>query len=73
MIRMSGNAACVTASTTEKLQGKGWAPLKKNSIPNLKKWDRNKWRTRCVYSPTDDTKGTNHSVELEESVGLKRN
>ncbi|MHA7647332.1 hypothetical protein [Nitrosopumilus sp. S4] len=75
MIRMSGDAACVTSTTAEKLQLKGWGIIEKqfSAESEITETELNEELDVSGESSTDDTKGTNHSVELKESVGLKGN
>ncbi len=59
MIRISGDAACVTPSTAEKLQMAGWGIIEKifTEEPEI----------------PEEKEGKDHSVELSESIGLKGN
>ncbi|MCV0392167.1 MAG: hypothetical protein K5790_02605 [Nitrosopumilus sp.] len=76
MIRMSGDAACVTATTAEKLEEKGWGTIEKefNSEPETTETEINEELDISDESSTSDsTQGKDHSVELKESIGLKGN
>lgn len=76
MIRMSGDAACVTPATAEKLQVRGWGIIEKefSSEPKISETEITEELDISDESSTgNSTEGTEHSVEFEESIGLKGN
>ena len=74
MIRMSGDAACVTASTAEKLQGKGWGTIEKEFNSETTETEIKEQLDLSDESSTNDsTQGKDHSIELKETIALKGN
>jgi len=63
MIRISGDAACVTPTTAEKLTNAGWGTIEKE-------FSLDSEITETELTSEEDT-GKDISVELEESMGFK--
>jgi len=68
MIRISGDAACVTPTTAEKLTNAGWGTIEKEFSSNSEITE-----TESTNEEESENTGKDITVELEESVGIKGN
>jgi len=68
MIRISGDAACVTPTTAEKLTNAGWGTIEKEFSS-----DSEITETVSTNEEESENSGKAITVELEESVGIKGN
>jgi len=68
MIRISGDAACVTPTTAEKLTNAGWGTIEKEFSS-----DSEIIETESTNEEESENTGKDITVELEESVGIKGN
>jgi hypothetical protein len=68
MIRISGDAACVTPTTAEKLTNSGWGTIEKEFSS-----DSEIIETESTNEEESENTGKDITVELEESMGLKGN
>jgi len=66
MIRISGDAACVTPTTAEKLTNAGWGTIEKEFSA-----DSEITETESTNEEESENAGRDLSVELTESVGIK--
>ncbi len=66
MIRISGDAACVTPTTAEKLTNAGWGTIEKEFS-----LDSEIIETESTNEEESENTGKDISVELEESMGFK--
>ena len=66
MIRISGDAACVTPTTAEKLTNAGWGTIEKEFS-----LDSEITETELTSEEESENTGKDISVELEESMGFK--
>jgi len=68
MIRISGDAACVTPTTAEKLTNAGWGIIEKEFSS-----DSEIIETESTNEEESENTGKDITVELKESIGLKGN
>ncbi len=68
MIRISGDAACVTPTTAEKLTNAGWGTIEKEFS-----LDSEITETVSTNEEESENSGKDITVELEETVGIKGN
>jgi len=68
MIRISGDAACVTPTTAEKLTNAGWGTIEKEFS-----LDSEIIETESTSEEESENTGKDITVELKESMGLKGN
>ncbi len=66
MIRISGDAACVTPTTAEKLTNAGWGTIEKEFSS-----DSEIIETESTSEEESENTGKDITVELEESMGFK--
>jgi len=66
MIRISGDAACVTPTTAEKLTNAGWGTIEKEFS-----LDSEIIETESTSEEESENTGKDITVELKESMGLK--
>ncbi len=66
MIRISGDAACVTPTTAEKLTNAGWGTIEKEFS-----LDSEIIETELTSEEESENTGKDITVELKESMGLK--
>ena len=68
MIRISGDAACVTPTTAEKLTNAGWGTIEKEFSS-----DSEIIETESTNEEESENTGKDITVELEESMNVKGN
>ncbi len=72
MIRSSGDAACVTPTTAEKLENVGWGTIAEERMIETS-IEEEITLEESIEEVDEDVEGQEHSVELSESIGMKPN
>ncbi len=73
MIRSTGDAACVTPTTAEKLESAGWGTIAEEKIIEASIEEEITIEESIEEVNEEEVEGQEHSVELEESIGMKSN
>ena len=73
MIRSTGDAACVTPTTAEKLESVGWGTIAEEKIIEASIEEEITIEESIEEVNEEEVEGQEHSVELEESIGMKSN
>jgi len=72
MIRSSGDAACVTPTTAEKLENAGWGTIVEEKMIETS-IEEEITIEESIEEVEEEVEGQEHSVELEETMGIKSN